>query len=87
MKKYLAHIKQKAPHERRQVAMRIAGSITAVIFVGWVATLGVRLASPNANVVQQTSTFTSQLASVVSAFKLPGQATGNTLQVASTTNF
>lgn len=80
-------MKQKDPHERRQAAMRIAGSITAVIFVGWVATLGVRLASPEANVAQQATTLTSQLASVVSAFKLPGQPTGNTLQVASSSNF
>ncbi len=44
MKRYIQHIQDThTPHERRQVAMRIATIVTAVLFIGWLATLGVRL--------------------------------------------
>jgi hypothetical protein len=84
MKNYIHNMRQKAPHERRQAAMRIAATVTAVLFLGWVATLGVRLATPSAKTAQQSS-FESQVASIISAFSLSG-AKPNTLQVASTTN-
>lgn len=44
MKKYLAHVHTKPTHERRQLAMRYATLVTAVVFVGWLGMLGVRLA-------------------------------------------
>ena len=44
MKRYIQHVQDThTPHERRQVAMRIAAIVTAVLFVAWLATLGVRL--------------------------------------------
>jgi len=64
--------------------MRIAASITGIIFVGWLATLGVRLANPAPKTAQET-TFESQVASVFSAFSLHGKQE-NTLEVATTTN-
>ncbi len=83
MKKFIESVKQRPPHERRQVAMRIAASITGVIFIGWVATLGVRLSTPSEKTAEQT-TFETQLASVFSAFSLQG-AKPSTLEVSSTT--
>lgn len=49
MKNYFQHVEGKTPHERRRHAMQIAGAVTAVLFVGWLATLGVRLASLTAS--------------------------------------
>ena len=45
MRRYIEHIQTKDPHERRAHALRIAGALTAVVFVGWVGTLGLRLAN------------------------------------------
>ena len=48
MKRYIDHIKNtRDPHERRTHAMRMAGGITAVLFVLWAATLSVRLTHSN----------------------------------------
>ncbi|HYF12813.1 MAG TPA: hypothetical protein VD928_00745 [Candidatus Paceibacterota bacterium] len=45
MKRYIERLKEeKTTHERRQFAMKAATVFTAVIFVGWIATLGVRFA-------------------------------------------
>lgn len=79
-------MRQKDPHERRQAAMRIAGTLTAVVFVGWVATLGTRLGAPVANTAQDIGTFRAQVASVISGFSL-GAKGPNTLEVASTTKY
>lgn len=49
MKRYLDHIKNKEPHERRVHAMQMAGAFTAVIFAVWLTTLGARLASDAGN--------------------------------------
>ncbi len=84
MKNYIHNMRQKAPHDRRAAAMRIAATITAVMFLGWIATLSVRLAAPSPKTAQQSS-FESQVASIISAFSLSG-AKINTLQVASSTN-
>ncbi len=54
MKKFIERIKaERTPHERRALAARVAGVLTAIIFVGWVTTLGVRLASHDAAVANQ----------------------------------
>ena len=81
MRKFIEHMKQRPPHERRLVAMRIAAGVTGVIFVGWMATLGVRLAAPSPKVAQQNS-FENQVASVFSSFT-GGTSQQNTLEVAS----
>ncbi len=36
---------EKTPHERRAIALRVASTVTAILFVGWLATLGVRFGS------------------------------------------
>ena len=49
----------KSPHERRQFALQVAGTITALIFVAWVATLGVRLAQSSAQSAQEAASNTA----------------------------
>ncbi len=45
MKKLIHKLRaERTPHERRQISMQVAGVITAILFVGWIGTLGVRLA-------------------------------------------
>jgi hypothetical protein len=76
IKRYYNHMTQKSTHERRQHALRIATFVTAVVFVGWLGTLGLRLSSgqlTNSDGGNQT-----QLANVISTT----QVEGNTLQVA-----
>ncbi len=41
-KKYVKHVQAKTPHHRRQHAVQMAGVFTALAFVVWVTTLGVR---------------------------------------------
>jgi hypothetical protein len=86
MKKYIEQIKQRDPHERRQTALRFSLMITSVIFLGWFATLSLRLATPSPKTAE-TKNFESQLASIVSAFSLKGGGGQNTLEVASTTKY
>lgn len=45
MRRYIEHIQHThTPHERRQHAMRVASVITALLFIAWLAALGVRIA-------------------------------------------
>lgn len=85
MKRYFEHVKTLPPHERRQNALRISAAVTGVLALGWLATLGVRLATPTEKTVAQ-NTFESQIASVMSAFSLVGKK-DNTLEVSTTTNY
>ena len=85
MRRYLAHMHEKTPHERRQHASSVAGIVTAFIFIGWLVTLGARLSAgsgstvvTDVNGVQQT-----QLAAVAAA---GSDASTNTLVVATTTD-
>ena len=49
MKHYIDHIKNtRTTHQRRQHALQVAGVITAALFVVWIGTLGMRLASQDA---------------------------------------
>ncbi|HEV8677429.1 MAG TPA: hypothetical protein VN701_01175 [Candidatus Paceibacterota bacterium] len=84
MKKYIEQVRQRPPHERRQAALKIAASVSGVIFLGWLATLGVRLATPAPKTAQQSS-FEHQVASVFSAFSF-GSDKPNSLEVSSSTN-
>ena len=77
-------MKQRPPHERREAALRVATVVTGVLFVGWLATLGMRLATPAPKTAEQ-SRFESQVASVLSAISF-WDSKENALQVASTTN-
>jgi hypothetical protein len=42
MKRYFDHMKTKTPHQRRGHAAQVAGLFTALAFVVWITTLGVR---------------------------------------------
>ena len=42
MAPYFDHMHKKSPHERRQHAVRVAGVVTALVFAGWVTTLGIQ---------------------------------------------
>lgn len=56
MRRYITHVQHNlTPHERRQHAMQIAGVITALLFVGWLMTLGLRLSTPGP-VVEKSDT-------------------------------
>ncbi len=85
LKKYISHVKQRDPHERRLAAMRIAGSITGLIFIGWIATLGVRLSAPSPKTAAEVTGFQSQMASAISALSFQSDRIKSVLQVASTT--
>ena len=76
IKRYYNHMTQKSTHERRQHALRIATFVTAVVFVGWLGTLGLRLSS--GQLTNSDGGTQTQLANVISTT----QAEGNTLQVA-----
>jgi len=76
MKKYLHHMRtERTTHERRQAALQIASMVTAVLFVGWVATLGVRMATTNDTVATDEST--NQLVASVESGVEAMQATFN----------
>lgn len=56
MRRYIQHVQEThTPHERRQVALRIATVVTAVLFVAWLATLGVRLGGSVPEIVNNGS--------------------------------
>lgn len=80
MKKYFKHIQNKPPHERRQHAVQIASIFTALVFVVWITTLGVRLAGPG-TVAQDAGS--DQVANASSIYGEPD----NTLEVATSSSF
>jgi hypothetical protein len=87
MKKYFERMQEeRTPHERRAYAVRMAGIVTAVLFVGWLATLGLRLGAGAGVVAQQNAQNSAQNAAVGGIIPVQ-QQTGNTLYVASTTNY
>lgn len=68
MQRYLTRLQEeKTPHERRQIAVRVAGAVTAVLFVGWLATLGVRVSTSEPKVADTSAT--NQMASIGSLIK------------------
>ncbi|HEV7449633.1 MAG TPA: hypothetical protein VGP13_03810 [Candidatus Paceibacterota bacterium] len=83
MKKYVDHIIAKEPHERRRHAMQLAGILTAMVFVVWITTLGLRIGGGDNTVAQDDSNQTSLSAAAAQSIN-GGQ---NTLYVASTTQF
>jgi hypothetical protein len=58
---------EKSPHERRQLALQVAGGVTALLFVVWVSTLGVRLAQSGASAQQAASNTAATLVAVQAA--------------------
>lgn len=84
MSGYLDHMNSKPAHERRRHAMRVAGIVTAFIFVGWVTTLGLRLGTGGTNSAQVAGTDgSSQAAAAVTA----AYQGGNQLIVSTTTAY
>jgi hypothetical protein len=84
MKKYIQRMHAKSTHERRQHAARVATVVTAVVFMGWLATLGFRLSGGASATAQNTNSDTgSQLANVVSG---ADETSINSLQVASSSD-
>ena len=66
MRKYIEHIRNnRTPHERRQHAMQIAGVITAILFVGWITTLGVRISSTQGTIVSDAQNNTASTLTAV----------------------
>jgi len=70
---------QKSPHERRMHSMRVAGVLTALMFMGWVTTLGLGATSTPSQVA--TGEEQNQTASA-----LQGLYRGNQLVVSTTTD-
>ena len=87
LKKYLEHIHSQPTHYRRQHAAKIATVVTAVVFMGWVATTGVRAttAASTPVVAGDTPTQETQLANVINGVDTP--QTSNTLEVSTTTTY
>jgi hypothetical protein len=68
MKQYIARLQEeKTPHERRQYALRVATGLTAVLFVGWVATLGLRLSQTAQITSEQIQSTASSIIAVQEA--------------------
>ena len=66
MKNYIEQLRsEKSPHERRSVATRVAGVLTALLFVFWVTTLGVRLAAHNTNLAEQQANIQNAAATLI----------------------
>lgn len=82
MQKFIERMQEeKSPHERRQFAVRVAGGITAVLFIGWLATLGVRLGGLQSEVANtQNSAQTASVGSIIPVQK-------NSLMVATSSVF
>ncbi|MBC7836472.1 hypothetical protein H7X87_01695 [Acetobacteraceae bacterium] len=67
MRNYIKRLQdEKTPHERRSFAVRVAGALTAVIFVGWLATFGMRLSNDEKAIAENTqSNQTASLGSLI----------------------
>jgi hypothetical protein len=87
MNRYLKHMHGKPTHERRQHAMKIAAVLTALVFVGWVTTLGLQLGSSNNAPTQVAgSDAASQTAAAVQSSGYQ-TGSGNQLIVSTTTGY
>jgi len=80
---------QKSTHERRTHAMRVAGVVTALIFAGWISTIGLRTNGTDQTQVANDNNSAAQTAAAV-ASQADQQNFGGTgtaqLVVASSTN-
>lgn len=65
---------ERTPHQRRQAALQIASIVTAVLFVGWIATLGVRLATTDKLADENTTQLVSSVESGVEALQAGWEA-------------
>ncbi|MEK7109044.1 MAG: hypothetical protein AAB919_01240 [Patescibacteria group bacterium] len=86
MNRYLEHLHRKPTHERRQHAMRVAGVLTALVFVGWVTTLGMQLGTTNNSAQVAGTDNTGQTAAALQSGYDAAQG-GNQLIVSTTTDY
>jgi hypothetical protein len=90
MAPYFDHMHQKSTHERRTHAMRVAGVVTALIFAGWITTIGLRTNSSDQPQVAQDNSSAAQTAAAITSQADQQQAVGGTgtaqLVVATSTN-
>jgi hypothetical protein len=87
MKRYLDHMHQKPTHERRRHAMRVAGILTALVFVGWITTLGVQLGTPSTSSGQAAVAGTDNSSQTATVLNMQTDNQGNQLIVASSTGY
>lgn len=78
MAPYFDHMHSKTPHERRMHSMRVAGVVTALVFAGWITSIGLGAGNPTTVAGSDTNSQTA-----AAAQGLP--ATANTLVVATST--
>lgn len=81
MRRYIEHIKNtREPHQRRQHAMQVAGVLTGTLFVVWLSTLGIRLATKDQVAQSPDQSLTASAAAA-------GDQLGAQLQVSTTSVF
>lgn len=85
MKRYIEHMQSKPTHQRRQHALQVATVVTAVVFVGWLASLGVRISSSGTTTVAGAPSQTIQFANALNG--VDSADTTNTLEVSTTTTY
>ncbi len=86
LKRYIENVQAQPAHYRRQHAIKIATTVTAVVFVGWLASLGVRVSSqPHQIAVGDAPKQESQLSNAISG--MGAQTSSNTLEVSTTTTY
>ena len=73
MRRYLQEVRSRPTHDRRLFAMRIAGALTAIIFVAWIGTLGLRVGGSPAQDVATTPDNASQTAAAQNIFSNQNQ--------------
>lgn len=77
MRRYLEHMHSREPHERRRHALHVATMVTTLVFVGWLATLGMRLGGDPVVAQEETNTQAAAAAQAV-------ERTGPRLEVSNT---
>lgn len=74
----------KSTHERRQHAMRVAGVVTALIFAGWITTIGLRTGgSDQTQVASAPADSNAQTAAAMTAI---AQGTGSAQLIVATSS-
>ncbi len=78
-------MQSQSPHQRRQHAARVATVVTAIMFVGWLGTLGMRVSIHGVSVQSGAPSQGTQFANALSGLTTPD--TINTLEVSTSTNY
>lgn len=70
MRKYIEKLHTRPIHEKREFAVHAAAGVTALVFLVWLSTLGVRMATSN----PQTTLAGSDAANLIAATAAAGTA-------------